>query len=403
MNSSPWLSIVGIGEDGLAGVPAAGRALIDGAEIVLGGQRHLEMLPGDHPAEQWTWKSPLKDTVRDLHDVAGRPVCVLATGDPMSYGIGVTLGREFGHQALTVLPAVGAFSLAAARTGWPLQDVDCLTLHGRPLDLIAPYLRPGARLLVLSEDGATPAQVARYLEDRGFGDSQLSVLCHLGGPKEERVDGLARDWGGRQTADLNTIAVTCVAGAGASWYGRTGLPDAAFLNDGQLTKREVRAVTLASLAPQPGELLWDVGGGCGSISIEWMRAGGRAIAIENHAERADLIARNAARLGVPQLKVVRGDAPAALDGLPAPQAVFIGGGITADLLAETCWQALAAPGRLVANTVTLSGEEKLHRLWHEWGGEMSRIDVSRLLPVGGQHGWKPFRPVTHYQVWKKDG
>lgn len=401
MNKSnkAWLSIVGIGEDGLEGVPAAGRHLIDNAEIVIGGERHLDMLPADHKAERFTWRSPLKDTIADIRGWQGRPVCVLATGDPMSYGIGVTLGREFGHDALTVLPTVGAFSLAAARLGWPLHapDVDCLTLHGRPLETINLHLRDGARLLILSEDGQTPKQLADHLTELGYGDSELLVLEHMDGPKENHLAGTAKDWYHAAGADLNTIAVSLVAGHGAQVYSRlAGLPDDAFQHDGKMTKREVRAATLASLAPQPGELLWDVGGGSGSIAIEWMRAGGEAITIEKDAARCAAIAHNAARLGTPRLRIIEGELPDALDGLAQPNAIFIGGGLTVSGLLERCWDMLPQGGRLAANAVTAEGEMQLFQAHEKWGGELSRIAVSRLVAVGPHHGWKPFMPVTHF-------
>lgn len=398
-SSKAWLSIVGIGEDGLEGVPDAGRHLIDNAEIVIGGERHLEMLPADHRAQKFTWRSPLKDTIADIRGWQGRPVCVLATGDPMSYGIGVTLGREFGHDALTVLPAVGAFSLAAARLGWPLYapDVECLTLHGRPLETINLYLRDGARLLILSEDGKTPQQLADHLTGLGYGDSKITVLEHMDGPKENHLEGVAASWGHAKGADLNTMAVKLVAGPQAQAYSRlAGLPDDAFQHDGKMTKREVRAATLASLSPQPGELLWDVGGGSGSIAIEWMRAGGEAITIERDSERCNAIAHNAARLGTPRLRIVEGNLPDALDGLPQPKAIFIGGGLSVDGLMDRCWEALPNGGRLVANAVTAEGEMQLFQAYEKWGGGLSRIAVSRLTAVGPHHGWKPLMPVTHF-------
>lgn len=397
--NSAWLSIVGIGEDGLEGVPEAGRHLIDNADVIIGGDRHLAMLPVAHKAEKFTWRSPLKDTIADIRKWQGRAVCVLATGDPMSYGIGVTLGREFGHDALTVLPTVGAFSLAAARLGWPLYaaDVDCLTLHGRPLETINLHLRDGARLLILSEDGNTPGQLADHLTALGYGDSQLTVLEHMDGPKENHLTGAAKGWNHAAGADLNTIAVSLVAGPEAQSYSRlAGLPDDAFRHDGKMTKREVRAATLASLAPQPGELLWDVGGGSGSVAIEWMRAGGEAITVERDAERCNAIAHNAARLGTPRLRIIQGELPGALNGLPQPKAIFIGGGLTVDGLMDRCWDALPRYGRMAANAVTAEGEMALFRAYEKWGGELSRIAVSRLTAVGPHHGWKPFMPVTHF-------
>lgn len=401
-SDAPWLSIVGIGEDGLDCVPAAGRALIDKAEVLLGGRRHLAMIPDDHKAERMTWRSPLSDTVEDLKSLKGVPVCVLATGDPMSYGIGVTLGRVFGPQALTVLPAPGAFSLAAARLGWPLEQVTRMTLHGRPLSLLAAELAPGARLFILSENAHTPGEVAGLLTAEGYGASRVHVLEHMGGDRERLIDGLARDWDVPPGADLNTIAVECIPEPNARILGRVpGLPDEAFHHDGQLTKREVRAATLAKLAPHQGAVLWDIGAGCGSIAIEWMRAGGEAVAVERDKARCRMIARNAAILGVPHLDLIEGEVPVAFEHLEgSPDAIFIGGGSSVPGLAETCWDRLKPGGTLVANAVTQEGEVKLSELHKTWGGEMARIAVSRLKEIGPYHGWQPLMTVTQFATRK---
>ena len=398
---SAWLHIVGIGEDGVAALPAAARNLIDNAEVLIGGDRHLSMVSEDHPAERHRWESPLRKTAARLGTLCGQRVVVLATGDPMSYGIGVTLTREFGTEAISVLPAPGAFSLAAARMGWPLHEVECLTLHGRPLELLNLHLRPGGRLLILSENGGTPALIAKLLCKKGYGPSAMTIFEHMGGAAEAAHTGTAETWGERCTANLNTVAVNCAADTDARILGRTpGLPDAVFVNDGQLTKREVRAATLAALIPQPGTVLWDVGAGCGSVAIEWMRAGGKAVAIERNADRCAAIAQNAASLGTPTLDIVTDEAPGALNGLPAPDAVFIGGGISAEGLAETCWDALPAGGRLVANTVTLEGEAILNTLHDGWGGTLTRIGISHAESVGRFRAWSPLRMVTQLQAVK---
>lgn len=396
-----WLHVVGIGEDGLDVLPAAARNLVENAEVLIGGDRHLAMVGSDHPAERRGWESPLSKTVDGLKALAGKRVVVLATGDPMSYGIGVTLTRVFGSDAVSVMPAPSAFSLAAARMGWPLQNIDCLTLHGRPLALLNLHIRPGAQLLILSENGKTPAQVAAALCAKGYGPSELSVFEYLGGDREAVQNGEARDWGARQTADLNTIAVTCNPGDGAQIFSRApGLPDEAFANDGQLTKRAVRAATLAALAPQPNAFLWDVGAGCGSVAIEWMRAGGKAVAVEQQASRCAMIAQNAASLGTPTLDIVTGSAPRALAELNPPDAVFIGGGIGTPDLAETCWSALKSGGALVANAVTLEGEATLNELQARWGGELTRIGVSHARSVGRFRAWTALRTVTQFQANK---
>ena len=399
---TPWLSVVGLGEDGLEGLGPPARALIEAAEVLVGGKRHLAMVPEDG-RERLTWTSPLSLLVDEIVKRRGQKVCVLATGDPMAYGIGVTLARRIPREEMTVVPGVSAFSLAAARLGWSLADTEQLTLHGRPLDLLQAFVQPGAKLLILSEDGGTPAKVAALLAERGYGDSPMTALEHMGGPKEAVTEATADQWGARCTDDLNTLAVDCVAAPGTPLLPRIpGLPDAAFQHDGQLTKREVRAAPLAALAPVPGHLLWDVGAGCGSVTIEWMRSApnARAVAIERNEERVALIAANAAALGTPKLEIVTGEAPGALADLVRPDAVFIGGGATRPGLFEACWQALRPGGRLVANAVTLEGEQALVSWRAEVGGDLTRIAVSRAEPVGPYTGWRPLMTVTQLAAVK---
>jgi precorrin-6Y C5,15-methyltransferase (decarboxylating) len=403
MTDTPWLTVVGIGEDGLAGLTATARGLIERADVLVGGERHFVLAGANGDAERVAWSSPLTDTLAAIAARRGRRVVVLATGDPMWYGVGATLTRHFGHDAVAIVPNLSAFALAAARLGWPLADVETLSLHGRPLELLALYLYPGARVLALAEDGATPAAVAAYLAERGWGSSSLTVLEHLGGPAERVVASIADEWLYPRGADLNIIALDLYAGPGAIILPRVpGLPDDAFVHDGQLTKREVRATTLAALVPLPGQLLWDVGAGCGSIGIEWMRAarGAQAIAVEMNAARADLIARNAAALGVPALDLRLGRAPDALAGLAAPDAVFIGGGLGSAGLFEVCWTALKRGGRLVANAVTLEGEAQLATAAQAYGGALTRIAVSHAEALGGVHVWRPKRPITQLAAVK---
>jgi precorrin-6Y C5,15-methyltransferase (decarboxylating) len=397
-----WLSIVGIGEDGLDGLAADARALVDGAQVLVGGDRHLAMAPDDG-RRRIRWRTPLDAMVDEIVGLRGTPVCVLATGDPMFFGIGVTLAKRVAVDEMVILPAPSAFSLACARLGWPLAEVETLTLHGRPPALVNGYIQPGARLLILSNDGATPGQVARALCERGYGESRLSVFEHMGGGAERCIEATAATWPDERTADFNTIAVDCVAAPGAAHLPRVpGLPDDAFAHDGQLTKREVRAATLAALGPAPGQLLWDVGAGCGSIAIEWLRAerGARAIAIERDAERQALIEANAATLGVPQLEIIDGAAPAALAGLAVPDAVFIGGGAADEALVEACWQALRPGGRLVANVVTVEGEQALFQWRERIGGALTRIAVSRAEPLGALSGWRALMAVTQWTAVK---
>jgi len=396
-----WLNIVGIGEDGLEGLSPAARALIDTAEVLVGGERHLAMVPGDHPAERVGWGKPFEDSYAAIEARAGKRVTVLTTGDPMYYGAGAVLSRRMRDAIAAVIPAPGAFSLAAARMRWPLQHATCLSVHGRAAESLYLHIYPGARLLILANDGNTPAQIAGMLTARGFGASRVTALEHMGGPREARHEALAKDWGDGPVADLNTVAVECAAAPGARVLSRVaGLPDDAFEHDGKMTKREVRAATLAALAPLPRQLLWDVGAGCGSVAIEWMRAGGRAFGIENNPARMAMAARNAALLGVPDLELIAGEAPAALEGLDAPDAVFVGGGIGTARLFDACWDALKPGGKLVANTVTIEGESTLARLHRDHGGELVRFSVSRLSPVGKLHGWKPLMTVTQWQAVK---
>jgi precorrin-6Y C5,15-methyltransferase (decarboxylating) len=400
---SAWLSVIGVGADGLSGLSPAAQAIVSSAEVLVGGTRHLAMVNGS--AERLTWETPLSRTVDAIAARRGRRVVVLATGDPMWFGIGVTLARRFAREEIAILPHLSAFSLASARMGWPLAETETVTLHGRPLDLLALHLAPEARLLLLSENGETPARVAAYLRDRGWGGSAITVLENLGAADERCVSGSAAQWNAGPCADLNTIAVECVASAGARVLSRApGLPDDAFVHDGQLTKREVRAATLAALTPLRGQLLWDVGAGGGSIGIEWMRAarGGRAIAIEHEPARQALIAQNAAALGVPTLRVVAGAAPEALSGLERPDAVFVGGGLS-DAVLESCWSALKPSGRLVANAVTLSGETCLLAAHARHGGELTRIAVSRAGALGSREAWRPLLPVTQWSATKTDG
>src|SRR5829696_7048315 len=397
-----WLSVVGIGEDGIAGVAPAARALIETAETLVGGPRHLAMVP-ESRAERLLWRSPLGDTIPEIAARRGRRVTVLASGDPLWYGVGVLLARHFRREEMTIVPQPSAFSLAAARLGWALADCTTLSLHGRPLDGLRLHLAPRARLLVLSEDGGMPRAVADLLTSIGWGPSRMTVFEHLGGAREAALDGTAQEWDARPAADLNTIALDCEPAPGTRPLSRlAGLPDDAFEHDGQLTKREVRAVTLARLAPLPGETLWDVGAGCGSISIEWLRAcpQAAAVAVERDPGRAAIIARNAAALGVPGLRVVAAAAPEALAGLPEPEAVFVGGGIVDPELLAAVWTALRPGGRLVANVVSSEGERAVLDWQARHGGELCRIAVSRCEPLGSRHGWRPLLPVTQLAATK---
>ena len=395
-----WLSVVGIGEDGLAGLSPIARSLVDRADVLVGGDRHLAMLPEDD-RERLVWTSPLRDSLEEILRRRGQALCVLASGDPMCYGIGVTLLRRIPLAEMTLLPAPSTFSLACARLGWSLSDVEMVSLCSRPPALLHTYLYSGAKLLVLSEGKQTPAIVAKLLTQRGFGSSPMTVLERLGGAHERLVASVASTWHEADLADLNAIAIECLADPGVMPLPRTpGLPDDAYQHDGQLTKREVRSLTLSALAPQPGELLWDVGAGCGSIAIEWMRSHPRCRAIAIEQTRTQYIADNAAALGTPGLRIIDGKAPAALEDLPQPNAIFIGGGITADGMIETCWEALPPSGRLVANVVTIGGEQQLFHWQDKVGGTLTRIAIQRAEPIGQFLGWRSLAPITQWTVIK---
>ncbi|CAH2898919.1 MAG: Precorrin-6Y C(5,15)-methyltransferase [decarboxylating] (EC [uncultured Paraburkholderia sp.] len=399
-----WLTVVGIGDDGFAGLGRPARRALLEASVIYGGERHLSMLPARLAARRVAWPRPFD--LAPLLAERGRPVCVLASGDPMLFGVGATLARQLPADALRVLPAPSSVSLAAARLGWPLQEVATVSLVGRPLANVNAYLHDGASVFVLSADGGTPAALAALLNARGFGATRMSVLEHLGGDAERRIDGRANQWSTGEVAALNLIALECRATAGAPRLPLTcGLPDDAFRHDGQLTKRDVRAITLARLAPTPGQLLWDVGAGSGSIGIEWMRAhpACRAIAIEAHAERQGFIGHNRDALGVPGLQLVAGRAPQALEGLPAPDAVFIGGGVTVPGVLEACWASLRDGGRLVANAVTLQGEAVLAAWRERQGGTLTRIALADAQPLGGFDTWRQALPITLYEAVKVSG
>ena len=404
---SARITVVGIGEDGLDGLTPKARGLIDEAEVLVGGERHLSKVPlgGEQRID---WDGDFDAAFDKIEKMKDRRVVVLASGDPLHYGVGANIVRRFGADQVNVIPAPGAFSLAAADLGWPLADVKCLTVHGRALEAVTLYLTPGRRLLVLSWDGETPEKLAGLLTARGFGPSRITVLGNLGGDDETRTEGTAEKWTGETVPDLNTIAVECVAGDGADVLSRVpGLPDDAFEHDGLITKSEVRAATLARLMPLPGQTLWDVGAGSGAVAIEWLRAepSAKAFAVERDPKRAAVIARNAANLGVPELKIVEGEAPGILSGIETvPDAVFVGGGVSVPGLLEACWDALSPGGRLVANGVTLEAEQRLLFFQNEFGGDLTRMAVSRAAPVGpvGKlHTFQPLKQVTQLVTIKK--
>jgi precorrin-6Y C5,15-methyltransferase (decarboxylating) len=399
--SAPWLALVGIGEDGVEGLSPLAVRLVGDAALVAGGSRHLALADGIIRGRRLAWPSPMAPALEEIAAHRGHPVAVLASGDPFHFGVGSRLAALVPPAEIVCLPRPSAFSLAAARLGWALQDAVLASLHGRPLEGIVRHLHPGARILALSWDETTPARLARLLADRGMGASRLTILEALGGPRERVRDAAAAGFDLRDIRPLNTVGIEVAAQPEARIVGyAAGLADSEFENDGQLTKREVRAVTLAALAPRRGELLWDVGLGAGSVAIEWLLhdASLRAIGIEERPERAARAARNAAALGAPDLMVVEGRAPQALAGLAAPDAAFIGGGLTDEGVAEAVWAALKPGGRLVANAVSLEGEQRLAALFLRHGGELVRIAITRADPVGTLFGWRPAMPVTQWRA-----
>ncbi|UCP08882.1 precorrin-6y C5,15-methyltransferase (decarboxylating) subunit CbiE [Pseudomonas sp. MM213] len=396
-----WLTVTGIGEDGFKGLGRNARHALLAASKIFGSQRQLDLLPPCIRGERKLWPTPF--SLDALLALRGEPVCVLASGDPMFFGVGASLARQLPSAEMLILPAPSSCSLAAARMGWPLQDVVTLSVVARPVAALNAQLFSGVRLLVLSNDGQSPAAITALLRERGFGPSRLSVLEHLGGEAERRIDGVANDWADPAIADLNLIAIECIADPDTPRLSRlAGLPDSAFRHDGQLTKRDVRAITLARLAPVPGELLWDVGAGSGSIGIEWMRAhpGCRALAIEADEGRQLLIEHNRDALGVPDLQLVRGSAPQALTGLERPDAIFIGGGVTREGVLDTCWAGLKPGGRLIANAVTLQSEMTLMAWREQHGGELTRIHIAQAQPLGDFDTWRQALPITLLDVVK---
>jgi len=397
------LSIIGIGEDGVGGLSEAARELVRSAEIVFGGKRHLALAAPLIRGAARCWPSPFDRAVEEVLAHRGRRICVLASGDPYCYGVGSVLARHIDPREMLVLPGPSAFSLAAARLGWALPETTLLSLHARALDLVRPHLQPGARVLALTSDGKAPAALARLLAESGFGPSRLTVLEALGGPRERVRTASAVQFDLGAIDDLNVMAIEATAERGARIIARAaGLADDLFEHDGQITKREVRAITLSSLAPRRGELLWDVGAGAGSVAIEWMLADPslRAIAIERMAERAARIRRNAAALGAPALRVVESAAPEALDHLPPPGAIFVGGGASDPGVLDKALGALSSGGRLVVNAVTLATESLLLERHARLGGELTRIGIARAAPMGGETGWRPALPVTQW-TWVK--
>jgi precorrin-6Y C5,15-methyltransferase (decarboxylating) len=403
MTKERWLAVVGIGEDGIDGLSPAARRLVAQAAFVVGGKRHLA-LAGPLSAETLAWPSPIENALDAIEAHRGRRICVLASGDPFFFGVGAMLMRRFAADEMICVPAPSAFALAAARLGWNEQDCALLSLHGRPLEAIIPHLQPGARILALSWGDATPAKVAALLAARGMGRSKLTLCEAMGGPSERIRETQAQGFALECVTALNTIALEVVADRGARVLSRAaGLPDDWFEHDGQITKREIRAVTLSQLAPSRGQLLWDVGSGSGSVAIEWMLAdpANLAVAIEARHDRAARIARNALSFGVPGLSVVTGEAAQVFADLPTPDAVFIGGGASSPGLIDRAIGALSAGGRLVVNAVTLETQAACVDWRARWGGDLVQIAIAHAEPVGRYSGWRSGMPIVQWRLEKR--
>jgi precorrin-6Y C5,15-methyltransferase (decarboxylating) len=401
VNSEPWLDIIGIGEDGVEGLSAVALERLEGAEIIIGGDRHHH-LTAKVKAKRISWPSPFDAMIGEIKSHKGRRLVILVTGDPLWYSVGARITKSIPRDEIRFHPQLSAFQWASARMGWSLADIETVTVHGRAVEQIVPHFAPAVRILALTKDRTTPADVAALLSERGFGESRLSVLAALGGPEEQRFDGKASDWS-QEVPDFHVLAIECVAGKDARYFSRVGgLPDEAFEHDGQMTKRVVRAATISALQPYPDALLWDIGSGCGSVAIEWMRAarGALAIGIEADAGRRAMAERNSRTLGTPKLRLVAAKAPQGLGDLPRPDAAFIGGGLSEEGVFETAFDRLRPLGRLVANAVTLESEARLVALHKAHGGMLERISVSEAVAVGRYNGMKPAMAVTQWTVIK---
>ena len=394
------ITVVGIGANGWESLCADARAAVLAADLLVGGERQLDLVAEHASAERRPWPKRLVTLVDELPALDdGRSIVVLASGDPLMHGVGVTILRRLGDERVRIIPAVSSYALACARLRWPQAEAELVSATARIPEVVVPALQPGRRLVVLGFGERTAADVARVVRERGFGASRLVVLEELGGAAERIVESTADEWGDADAAALHLVALE-VRGNGALVGRGPGLPDDAFEHDGQITKRDVRAMTLAALVPVPGQLLWDVGAGSGAVGIEWMRAaaGARAIAVERDPERTARIERNARALGVPSLRVVCGEALDVIDELERPDAVFIGGGLTSYGVLTLCRKALRRGGRLVANVVTVEGETLLSRAQAEQGGRLKRLTIAHAEPLGGFTGWRPAMPLTQYEL-----
>lgn len=388
--------MIGLGENGPDGLCPAALAALEAAEVVIGPPRHLALLPDLH-AEPMAWPVPFAQGIEQLKALRGRPVVALASGDPFWFGAGAVIARRFAPAEWRAYPGASTFSLVAAHLGWPLEQTLCLGLHAQPIARLRPYLAPGERAIVLLRDGAAVADLAGYLLDRGFGSSTLWICEAMGGPRQQVTETRAEDVGNGFNHPV-CVAIAMAGRAQSALPKVAGLADDLFESDGVMTKRPARALTLSALAPRAGEHLLDIGGGSGSVSVEWALAHPRchATIIESRSDRLDLIAANARAFGVEnRIDIVQGRVPEALADSPAPDAIFVGGGLSAELL-ETLKAEFQPGTRAVINAVTLEAEALLAQWQAEEGGEMLRFELAQATPLGTRRGWKSAYPLVQW-------
>ncbi len=404
-----WLTVIGIGEEGYYTLSQASQNKITKAQFIIGGARHLAMLPNNLLAEKICWQTPLSKTLNFIAENRNIPLVVLATGDPMDFGIGVTLARQYSDAEMKIIPAMGAFSLTLAKLGWSRHDVHCLSLHGRPLHNLNPYLQPKQKLLVLANDGHSPKQIADYISPFGFATAEMQIFSHLGSETHESFTQFSADNPPTEKLpDLSVIAISLPEKVShqKKWHSYCGLSDDAYQHDGKITKCEVRAATLAKLKPAKNAMLWDLGAGSGTIAIEWARLGGRAIAVENNAKQCGFITTNIHRLGNDKVTMIQTDIVDFLNQPIAdlqlnsqPDAIFIGGGLSLEI-AKQAYQHLAPNGRLVMNAVTIESQEILWQ-YAQFGGKLSKISLSHLDKICNFHSFKPLRDVMQFSCEKE--
>ena len=403
------ISIVGICESGIDSLEPSARKRVRGANVLVGSKRHLQLVPKRIGQTHLLWRANFSQVLPLLRKPKpGERIVILSTGDPLWFGIAERLIKTLGPKAIEIFPNVNAFSLAAARLSWGLSDpmVRTISIHSQPFSAINKEIISGHRLLILSKDGDSPKQIATLLMERGFGESKIAVLEHMGGNKERRVNGTASDnWKKYSFSNLNILAVDCKASTQAvQWSLNPGLPEKAYIHDGKITKRVIRAVTISALEPMPGHVLWDVGSGSGSIAIEWLRSCSsvKAVAIERDKKQLSRIKLNSETLGTPHLKIVEGQAPKIFLKIKEnPQKIFIGGGISSPKIINECIERLLPTGLIIANSVTIESKQKLLRLWKKYGGDLTTLATSSANSIGRYNAFRPAMEVMQWR-WQKN-